>query len=56
MSGLYDQEFNAWTEQQTDLLRAGGWAELDVQHLIDEIESMDRSELKELVNRLVIRR
>ncbi|MBK1631641.1 hypothetical protein CKO31_12980 [Thiohalocapsa halophila] len=54
MSGLYDQDFNAWTEQQADLLRAGRWAELDVQHLIDEIESMGRSERKELVNRLVI--
>ncbi|NBC14030.1 MAG: DUF29 family protein [Gammaproteobacteria bacterium] len=54
MSGLYDQDFNAWTEQQADLLRAGRWADLDVQHLIDEIESMGRSERKELVNRLVI--
>jgi hypothetical protein len=54
LSGLYDQDFNAWTEQQADLLRAGRWADLDVQHLIDEIESMGRSERKELVNRLVI--
>jgi hypothetical protein len=51
---LYDQDFNAWTEQQAELLRAGRWAELDVQHLIDEIESMRRSERRELVNRLVI--
>jgi hypothetical protein len=51
---VYDQDFNAWTEQQADLLRVGRWAELDVRHLIDGIESMGRSECRELVNRLVI--
>ncbi|WP_295884040.1 DUF29 domain-containing protein [uncultured Thiohalocapsa sp.] len=54
MSSLYDQDFNAWTEQQAALLRAGRWADLDVLHLVEEIESMGRSERKELVNRLVI--
>jgi hypothetical protein len=54
VSSLYDQDFNAWTEQQAGLLRAGRWAELDVQHLVEEIESMGRSERRELVNRLVI--
>ncbi|MGD9409663.1 MAG: DUF29 domain-containing protein [Thiohalocapsa sp.] len=54
MSNLYDQDFSAWTEQQAGLLRAGRLAELDVQHLVEEIESMGRSERRELVNRLVI--
>jgi hypothetical protein len=54
LSNLYDQDFSAWTEQQAGLLRAGRLAELDVQHLVEEIESMGRSERRELVNRLVI--
>jgi hypothetical protein len=54
MSELYDQDFCAWTDQQARLLRAGHLAEADVAHLIEEIESMGRSERRELVNRLVI--
>ena len=54
MSDLYEQDFHAWTGQQARLLRAANWQEADVAHLIEEIESMGRSERRELVNRLVI--
>lgn len=45
---LYDHDFYAWTQQQAALLREGAWHELDREHLIEEIESLGRSERKEL--------
>jgi hypothetical protein len=54
MSSLYEQDFYAWTGEQADLLRANRWHEVDIEHLVEEIEAMGRSERKELVNRLVI--
>ena len=47
----YDVDFYGWTQEQALLLRAGQLAELDVEHLIEEIESMGRSERRQLINR-----
>jgi hypothetical protein len=49
---LYEQDFYAWTQQQTALLRAGQLAQLDVENLIEEIESLGKQERQELENRL----
>jgi predicted nucleic acid-binding Zn-ribbon protein len=49
---LYEQDFYAWTQQQTDLLRSGQLAQLDVENLIEEIESLGKQERQELENRL----
>ncbi|WP_367114671.1 DUF29 domain-containing protein [Thiohalocapsa sp.] len=54
LSNLYDRDFSAWADEQASLLRAGKWSDVDVAHLIEEIESMARSERRELVNRLVV--
>jgi hypothetical protein len=54
MSGLYEQDFYGWTIEQAKLLKAGALSQLDVKNLIEEVESMGRSEKKELVNRLAI--
>jgi hypothetical protein len=51
---LHDQDFYAWTLRQAELLKAGRLAELDVEHLIGEIESMGASERRELINRLAV--
>ena len=48
---MYDADFYGWTLEQASLLRAGQLAELDVEHLIEEIESMGRSERRQLTNR-----
>ena len=37
---LYDEDFYAWSEQQADLLRAGRFSELDLRHLIEEVEDL----------------
>ena len=47
-NNLYDQDFYAWTQQQVALLREGAWHELDRAHLIEEIETLGRSERKEV--------
>ena len=51
---LYDTDFYAWTNEQAALLRAGRWSEADVENIAEEIESMGRSERRELVSRLTV--
>jgi hypothetical protein len=50
----HDSDFYAWAMEQAGLLRAGKLHEIDTANLIEEIESMGRSEKRELENRLVI--
>ena len=51
---LYDQDFYQWTQEQAALLKAGTLAQLDIENLIEEVESMGRSEKRELVSRLTV--
>ncbi len=51
---LYDRDFFAWAGEQAALLRAGRLAEADIAHIAEEIESMGRSEKRELVSRLKV--
>lgn len=54
MTSLYETDFHAWAHQQATLLRAGNLAAADMPNIIEEIESMGRSEQRELVNRLAV--
>jgi hypothetical protein len=49
---LYDCDFHAWVNQQAALLRGGRLSDADIAHIAEEIESMGRSEKRELVARL----
>jgi Domain of unknown function DUF29 len=49
---LYDQDFYAWTQQQVELLKAGQWQQVDIENLIEEIESLGKQQRQELRNRL----
>jgi Domain of unknown function DUF29 len=51
---LYDEDFLAWTEQQSALLRASRRDELDLDSLAEELDTMGRSEWGELENRLEV--
>jgi hypothetical protein len=51
---LYDTDFYAWANEQAALLRAGRLSKADVENIAEEIESMGRSERRELVNRLTV--
>jgi hypothetical protein len=52
--GLYDRDFYAWANQQAALLRAGKLSSADIEHIAEEIESMGRSEKRQLVSRLTV--
>ncbi|WP_236848598.1 DUF29 domain-containing protein [Candidatus Thiodictyon syntrophicum] len=54
VADLYERDFYAWASEQAGLLRAGQLAAVDLAHVAEEIESMGRSERRELVNRLVV--
>jgi Domain of unknown function DUF29 len=49
---LYDQDFYAWTQQQVELLKTGQWKQVDIENLIEEIESLGKQQRQELRNRL----
>ena len=51
---LYERDFYAWAHQQACLLRAGQFAAVDIEHIAEEIESMGRSEKRELLSSLAI--
>jgi len=51
-NSLYERDFYAWAIEQAALLRAGRLAEADLENIAEEIESMGRSEKRELTNRL----
>ena len=44
----YDTDFYQWTQQQADLLRQGKLSALDIDHLLEEIESMGSSQKNSL--------
>jgi len=50
----YDTDFYGWTLQQAELIRAGELARLDLANILEEIESMGRSEQRGLASRLEI--
>ncbi|MEM1168074.1 MAG: DUF29 domain-containing protein [Cyanobacteria bacterium P01_H01_bin.35] len=51
---LYEQDFLLWLETTANLLKSGKFTEIDIPNLIEEIESIGRSEKRELKNRLII--
>ena len=48
----YNTDFYAWTKEQAQSLKAGQWAQLDIENLVEEIESLGRQERQQLINRL----
>jgi hypothetical protein len=52
MSSIYDTDFYAWTQEQAALLRAGKLAEIETEHVAEELESMGASERQALSSRL----
>ena len=53
-STLYEQDFYAWANEQAQLLRTGKLSEADIEHIAEEIESMGKTEKRELVSRLTV--
>jgi hypothetical protein len=53
-SQLYDQDFYAWTQAQAALLRKGAVQDLDLEHLLEEIEDMGHSQRDALASHLLV--
>jgi len=49
----YDRDFDAWIQRHITLLKQGRVNEIDVEHLIEELEDMGRSNRRELVSRFI---
>lgn len=52
LGDLYERDFHAWLENQTGALKAGDANALDWPNLAEEIESMGKSQRRELLSRL----
>lgn len=50
----YDRDLVAWSIEQARLLRAGLFDQLDIEHIVDEIEDVGKSEARELGSRLIL--
>jgi Domain of unknown function DUF29 len=51
---LYETDFNQWIEEQVKLLRDRQLDRLDVENLIEEIESLGKSDKRQLKSRLEV--
>jgi hypothetical protein len=50
----YEEDFYGWTVEQSRLLRSGELSAIDVANIAEEIESIGRSDRRELKSRLVV--
>lgn len=48
----YAKDFNLWIENTIALLKARDFAALDIENLIDELESMSKRDKREILSRL----
>ncbi len=53
-SSDYEQDFMLWLESQLDLLRARKFEQLDLENIIEELDSMGRNDKRELQSRLEV--
>ena len=51
---LYDTDFYAWTQEQARLLRERRFADLDLDNLVDEVESVGKSDKDQIESRLEV--
>ncbi|WP_440682451.1 DUF29 domain-containing protein [Cysteiniphilum halobium] len=51
---LYDRDFYAWTLQTVKALREKAFDKVDIEHLVEEVESMGKSDFRELKSRLIV--
>lgn len=49
---LYEQDFYAWSKAQAELLRAKRYSDLDLEHLIEEVDDLGESLKRSVRSRL----
>jgi len=47
---LYQEDFYVWTQRQAELLRARRFEDLDLEHLIEEVEELGDTKLSSVLN------
>jgi hypothetical protein len=52
MNETYLADFNLWIDQTAQLLRERRWHEIDVEHLIEEVEDLGKSERRGIASQL----
>ena len=52
LKDLYEKDFYAWTQETANALRKQAFNQIDLEHLIEEIESVGASQKSALKNRL----
>ncbi len=50
----YKQDIVAWAQEQAQLIRAGRFDLLDLEHIADEIDDVGKSEARELESRMAV--
>jgi Domain of unknown function DUF29 len=50
----YDSDFHLWSQTQAAAIREGRFAEIDLENVAEEIESLGRSDRREIKSRLEI--
>ena len=50
---LYDQDFYSWTRQQASVLRQGQFDQLDLSHLVEELDDLGNRHYDQLESRLM---
>jgi hypothetical protein len=50
----YQEDFYLWLMGQAEMLRQGRFQDLDLENLAEEVESIGRSDKREVYNRLVV--
>ena len=53
-TSLYNTDFYAWTQEQANLIKAKAFNSLDINNLIEEVQSMGAREKNELKSRLTV--
>jgi len=53
-TSLYEQDFYLWIQETVEILKKGQLEQLDIENLIEEVDSMGKSQRKELKTRLTV--
>ncbi len=54
LATLYQTNYAVWVQRNADLLRARRFEELDIEHLLEELGDMSKSDRRELHSRLLV--
>ncbi len=54
LQAVYEYDFQEWINHHITLLNEGRWNEVDTEHLVNELEDMGKSNLRELDSRFIV--